>query len=115
MQSSRIIRVLFKKIPKNKNVQIDEIIQASNNLTKQAQLAPGFIWSESFWENDIHDSLFNNKCLYTLSDWQNIKYWNSWLESEQRKNTINNLNIEFNSEITILKKKIDPFCSIPLL
>ena len=68
-----------------------------------------------FWENDINDSLFINKCLYTFSDWENITYWNSWLKSDQRKNTINNFNIEFNSEITILKKKIDPFSSIPLL
>ena len=115
MQSSRIIRVLFKKVPKNKNVQIDEIIKVSNELTKNAQLAHGFIWSESFWENDINDSLIKNKCLYTFSDWENLTYWNSWLESDQRKNTINNFNIEFNSEITILKKKIDPFSSIPLL
>ena len=115
MNPTRTIRVLFKKIPKNNNVSIDEIIKMSNDLTKNAQIAPGFISSKSFWNNDLNDTLYLNKTLFTFSDWENINYWNSWLESDQRKNTLNYYDIKFDSEITILKNKINPFSSIPLL
>jgi hypothetical protein len=118
MQPILQVRILFKKIPKNKiysNITIDEIIQMSNELTKTAQTASGFISSKSFWDKDLSNSFDIKKNLYTFSDWQNIKYWNSWLESDQRKETLDKYNIKFNSEITVLTNKIDPFLSIPLL
>ena len=115
MYPSTAIRILYRKIPLKNHVSIDEIIQMSNELTKTARKANGFISSNSFWEKDINNSLYLDKSLYTFSDWENINHWNNWLNSSDRENVIKKYNINFESKITILTNKIDPFVSIPLL
>ena len=115
MYPSTAIRILYRKIPIKKNVSIDEIIHMSNELTKTARNSKGFISSNSFWEKDINKNLYLDKSLYTFSDWENINYWNNWLKSAEREKVIKKYNINFESKVTILTNKIDPFVSIPLL
>ena len=79
-----LIKVITRKIPKQ-HVYRADIIDFSNILTQKAQQQSGFISSESYWEQPNDNILQNHTAtLYTISNWENIGCWNSWLHSDQR-------------------------------
>lgn len=60
-----------------------------NTLTLNAKLFPGFIRSESFWENCLNNN--NNKLdenkpavICTISDWKTSEDWFNWYNSDVR-------------------------------
>ena len=73
-----------------------------NHLTLNAKLFPGFISSESYWENNLINNKFydnyENKpaVICTISDWESGEDWFNWFNSEVRADIKN----EYASVIT---------------
>ena len=61
-----------------------------NHLTLNAKLFPGFIRSESYWENNLNNGRFNQNyedksaIICTISDWKTSDDWYNWYNSEVR-------------------------------
>ena len=89
-----IIKVITRKEPINicsrlsrRNIGKNDIEKLSNNLMKHIVLQPGYITSKSYWEyNSTHNKLddYKTDIIYTESLWQDVRYWNHWLNSDSR-------------------------------
>ena len=99
-----MIRVISKKIIKN-SYHIVRVNEYTEKLTSQAKLFPGFISSYQFFEyQELDDNMDYN--IYTIHEWDDVNFFNKWLESPEREN-IHNENKEMFKDInhTILLKK----------
>tara|TARA_B100001093_G_scaffold514219_1_gene587774 strand:+ start:357 stop:701 length:345 start_codon:yes stop_codon:yes gene_type:complete len=109
--------VLCKKVPDN-NLCVNSIIRFSNDLSKTSKKFDGFITTQSYWQrepgNQQFDLEYTNK-LYTISNWEDVVYWNKWWESEERKEVCLKHNLNIKSEVVFLNKTIDLDYLVPLL
>jgi len=75
------IKVFTKKVPLSKT-SFDEFTIFSNELTIQANKAPGFIYSKSYWKYNACESPLT---LYTMSKWKTHAEWKNWEKSKERQ------------------------------
>ena len=55
------------------------LVSYTNVLSREATTFPGFIKSQKYWKVGSVNTLI------TLSDWDNITFWNDWYRSEKRE------------------------------
>ena len=72
------IKVIATKTIKDPKC-IDTFTRYINKLSKTASNAPGFIKSQSYWENG------SSLTLVSISDWTSQANWDQWLTSIERK------------------------------
>lgn len=108
--------VLCKKIP-DKNLCVNKIVSFSNDLSKTAKKFDGFITTNSYWQRERsvkYDLEYTNN-LYTISNWEDIIYWDKWWDSDERISVCQKHNLKIDSEVIFLNKTIDLDYLIPLL
>ena len=101
---SKIAKILIKKqfsLPK-KNIHknlVDIIDTFHTELRVGVKDSNGFIKADSYWKQ-------NENTIITLVEWDNIKTWEEWKNSEKRKNIVDKYQDSFilNEEVDILKK-----------
>ena len=59
------------------------LVSYTDVLTREATIFPGFIKSQKYWKVGSVNTLI------TLSDWDNITFWNNWFRSEKREDIMN--------------------------
>jgi|TARA_B100000524_G_C23647867_1_gene369126 hypothetical protein len=105
---SRIVRVLSIKTINREMFcgSRSRFIDYTNKLSETAKYQKGFISSESFWKNDIYDFESENYQIISISNWTQMKYWNKWYSSYERKFISNKFNeLDCKEEFNILLKK----------
>jgi heme-degrading monooxygenase HmoA len=97
------IRIFSEKILKN-TYYTRNFINYSNELSENAKKHKGFICSNSYFVDNINltDNTDTIKII-TISEWENIKSWDSWKKSSNRKNISNQYtNLETSEKFNIL-------------
>ena len=81
-------------------------IDYTNKLSETAKCQSGFISSESYWKNDIYNFDSKNYQIVSISNWNQLKDWNKWYRSLDRKYISNEYNeLDCKEEFNIMLKK----------
>ena len=86
---SNFIRIISKKIPKDKYCNV--IPMYVNSLSESVKNQNGFISSHSFWNVE-------NVMIYSMSDWKTLKDWEDWHGSDSRNEIFENYKNSIKSE-----------------
>ena len=93
-----MIRVITKRII-NCN-QFENTKKQLNALYRKAYTNMGFLGANTYIEYNGYD----NKTLWTFSDWSSHNDWNKWLNSSSRIFTIENSTVDMEINHTIITK-----------
>ena len=102
-----LTRRSMKNFQRHTSVAKNYIQELHSNVQKHN----GFIKATTFWDD-------NGNEMYTISKWQNLKSWNSWLKSDYRdlvKTSYNRNNILFNEHHSEVTKVFNTYYDGPLL
>lgn len=107
---SAFVRIISKKILKSpQRYSRISLVDYTNELSECARNQPGFISSNSYWKTPISgfDEHQNDLIIISISEWENLDFWNKWLTSNQRKLIyLKHKNIIYNENFALLKKKV---------
>ena len=92
---SKLIKIISIKTTKESlsyTLPRIRLSEYANSLSETAKDHPGFISTDSYWKNKLKNpTITGNESLQvvSISEWESLRHWNQWLQSEER-NKIHN-------------------------